>query len=90
MVGGLVYLKMAEIKRGLPTFAKVYFGHLSPQRGKSLTGLIKIYDALIRPATNMHHQFSKWSNNIGIYINRLFYRKQSKLYADKIDKEFKH
>jgi hypothetical protein len=90
MVGGLVYLKMAEIKRGIPTFAKVYFGHLSPQRGKSLTGLIEIYDALIRPATNMHHQFSKWSNNIGIYINRLFYRKQSKLYADKIDKEFKH
>jgi len=37
--------------RGVPTFAKARFGHPSPQRGKSLTGLIKIYDALIRPAS---------------------------------------
>jgi transposase-like protein len=37
--------------RGVPTFAKAHFGHPSPQRGKSLTGLIIICDALIRPAS---------------------------------------
>jgi len=36
--------------RGAPTFAKAHFGHPCPQRGKSLTGLIKIFDALFRPA----------------------------------------
>jgi len=45
--------------RGVPTFAKAHFGHpcLSSRqklngkvRGKSLTGLIKICDALFRPA----------------------------------------
>ena len=43
-------LKMESIGGGAPTFAKAHFGHPSPQRGNSLTGLIKIYDALIRPA----------------------------------------
>ncbi|MBT5966228.1 MAG: hypothetical protein HON51_06325 [Gammaproteobacteria bacterium] len=42
--------------RGVPAFVKAHFGHPSPQRGKSLTGLIQIYDGLIRPV------FSKWLN----------------------------
>jgi len=39
------------VVRGAPAFAKAHFGQPSPQCGKSLTGLIKTYDALIRPAS---------------------------------------